>query len=115
MHGLVVQTLSGVQSACSRVESELAQAEGIGAAQQSKGQFVLFVSVNSVDLQDFRPGRLVFRDVHLVPLLRELGPVVVGVDDTDQHLRTQAESGRVCFHCFTLLVKRCKHKRNGCP
>lgn len=86
MHGLMIQTLGGVQSACSWIQSELPEAEGVGAAQQSEGQFVLFVPVNGADLQDFRPGRLVFRDIHLVHVFRELGPVVVGVNDTDKHL-----------------------------
>lgn len=92
MHCLMVQTLSGVQSPRSRVQSKLAEAEWISAAQQSKGQFVFLISVSSVDLQDFRPRRFVFRDVHLVPLLRELGSVIVGVNDTDQHLGIQTES-----------------------
>lgn len=86
MHRLMVQTLSGVQSPCSRVKSKLSEAEWISAAQQSESQFVFFVSVGSVDLQDFRPRRFVFGDVHLVPLFRELGSVIVGVNDTDQHL-----------------------------
>lgn len=86
MHGLMIQTLSGVQSACSGIQSELPKAEGIGAAQESEGQFVLFVPVNSADLQDFCPGRLVFRDIHLIHVFRELGSVVVGVNDTDKHL-----------------------------
>lgn len=87
MHSLVVQPLSGVQCACSWVESELPQAEGIGAAQECKGQFVLLVSVHSADLQDFSPSWFVFRDIHLIPLLRELWSVVVGVNDTDEHLQ----------------------------
>lgn len=86
MHSLMIQSFSGVQSACSWVESELPQAEGISATQESEGQFVLLVSVHSADLQDLGPCRFVFRDVHLIPLLRELWPVVVGVNDTNKHL-----------------------------
>jgi len=91
MHSLVVQSLSCVQSACSRVESELPQAEGISAAQERKGQFVLLVSVHSADLQDLGPCWLVFGDIHLIDLLRELRPVVVGVNDTDKHLEEKNE------------------------
>lgn len=86
MHSLMIQSLSGVQSARSRVKSELPEAEGISAAQECEGQFVLLVSVHGADLQDLGPCWFVFRDVHLVHLLRELRSVVVGVDDTDQHL-----------------------------
>ena len=87
MHSLVIQSLGGVQNARSRVESELPQTEGIGAAQEGEGQFVLLVSVHGADLQDLGPCWLVFGDVHLVHLLRKLRPVVVGVDDADQHLQ----------------------------
>lgn len=86
MHGLVVQMFSGVQNPCSRVEPELPQAEGIGAAQERVRQLVLLVSVLGNDLQDLGPCRFVFRDTYVVHLLRKLRPVVVGVDDTDKHL-----------------------------
>lgn len=86
MHSLMVQSLSGVQSACSWVQSELPQAEGISAAQERKGQFVLLISVHSADLHDLTPCWFVFRDIHDIRLLRELRPVVVGVNDADKHL-----------------------------
>lgn len=94
VHRLMVQRFSGVQNACSRVQFELPQAEGIGAAQQRKGQFVLLVSVHGADLQHLGPGRRVFGDAHFVLGLRELRPVVVGVDDTDEHLRRSQEQNR---------------------
>lgn len=87
MHGLVVQWLGGEQGPCSWVQAELPQAEGVGAAQECVGQLVLLVSVHCTDLHDFSTSWRVFRDVHLIILLRELWPVVVGVNDTDKDLR----------------------------
>lgn len=87
MHGLMVQPLCGEQDACSWVQPEFAQAEWIGAAQERVGQFVFLVSVHGTDLQDLGARWLVFRDVHNVHLLGELWPVVVGVDDPDEHLK----------------------------
>lgn len=87
MHGLVIQPLCCVQGACSRVQAELPQAEGIRAAQEGKGQLVLLVPVAGADLQDLRAWRFVLGHVHFVKLLGELRPVIVGVDDADQHLQ----------------------------
>lgn len=58
----------------------------ISAAQEGKCQFVLLVSVHGADLQDLRPHWFVFSDVHDVHLLRELWPMIVGVNDTYKHL-----------------------------
>lgn len=87
MHSLMVQSLGSVQSTSSWVESELPQAEWIGAAEERKGQLILLVSVHSADLHDLAPRRRVFGDIDNIRLLRELWPVVVGVNDTDKHLR----------------------------
>lgn len=89
MHGLVIQPLRGVQDARSRVQAELAQAEGIGAAQQRVGQLVFLVSVHGADLQDLGARWLVLGDTHNVHLLGELRPVVVGVDDPNEHLKKE--------------------------
>lgn len=85
-HSLMVESLSSVQNACSWVEAELPQAEWIGAAQEGKGQLVLLVFIYSTDLQDLSPSWCVFRDIHLIPRLRELWSMVVGVNDTNKHL-----------------------------
>lgn len=87
VHGLMVQRLCCVQGACSWVQAELPQAEGIRAAQECKGQFVLLVPVTGADLQDLRPWRCVLSHIHFIKLLGELRPVVVGVDDADEHLQ----------------------------
>lgn len=87
MHRLVVESLRGVEDARPRVQPKLPEAEGIGAAQERERQFVLLVSVGGGDLQDLGPRRLVFGHVHLVPLLGELRPVVVGIDDAYEHLK----------------------------
>lgn len=87
MHSLMVQLLSGVQNACSWVQSEFPQAERISAAKECKGQFVLLISVHSADLQDFSTRWFVFRHIYLIITLRELGPVVVSVNDTNEHLK----------------------------
>lgn len=92
MHGLVVQPLCRVQGAGSRVQAKLLQAEGIRAAQERKGQLVLLVPVAGADLQDLRPWRFVLSHVHFIKLLRELRPVVVGVDDADEHLQKTADT-----------------------
>jgi len=97
MHRLVVQSLRGEQSARSRVESKPPQAEGIGAAQEREGQLVLLVSVRGADPQDLGPRWLVFGDVHLVHRLGELRPVVVGVNDADEHLSEQNKWERICI------------------
>lgn len=98
MHRLVVQSLCGVEGPRSRVQSELPQAHWIGAAQQREGQLVLLVSVRGADLHDLAPRRFVFGDVHHVHLLGELRPVVVGVDDADEHLEEeQVQKRRGCF------------------
>lgn len=86
MHSLMVQLLSGVQSACSWVKSELSQAERISTAQKCKSQFVLIIPVLCADLHDLSPFWFVFRDIHNICLLRELWSMVVGVNDTDKHL-----------------------------
>lgn len=102
MHGLVVQALSGVQSACSRVQPELPQAEGIGAAQERVGQFVFLVFVHSTNLQDFRPCRLVFRNAYNVNLMGELRAVVVGVNDANKHLKEKIHRILFKINCFSL-------------
>ena len=85
-HGLVVQPLGRVEHARARVQTELLQAEWVGAAQEGKGQLVLLVLVGGTDPQDLGVWRRVLGHAHLVPGLGKLGPVVVGVDDPDQHL-----------------------------
>lgn len=85
-HGLVVQPLGRVEGAGARVQTELLQAEGVGAAQEGKGQLVLIVFVRGTDPEHLGLWRRVLCHNHLVARLGELGPVVVGVDDTDQHL-----------------------------
>lgn len=95
VHGLMIQPLSGVQSARSGVQSELPQAERIRAAQECVGQFVLLIFVHSTDHEDFSPFRFIFRNVYNVNLLGELWPVVVGVNDTNKHL--QEEKKNVTF------------------
>lgn len=87
MHSLMVESLGGVQSACSWVQSELPQTEWICAAQECKGQFVFLIPVYSIDLQDLSPCWLVFWDVYNIDMLGELWPVIVGVNDTDKHLK----------------------------
>ena len=85
-HGLVVQRLGRVQDARAGVQAELLEAEGVGAAQQGEGQLVLLVLVGGNDPQDLGVGRRVLGHADVVALLGELGPVVVGVDDANQHL-----------------------------
>lgn len=109
MHGLVIQPLCCVQGACSRVQAELPQAEGIRAAQECKGQFVLLVPVAGADLQDLRPWRFVLSHVHFIELLGELRPVVVGVDDADEHLQKTINTHfiqRELFHTATMEIHR---------
>ena len=85
-HGLMVQPLGRVQDARAGVQAELLEAEGVGAAQQGEGQLVLLILVGGDDPQDLGVGRRVLSHADVVALLGELGPVVVGVDDADQHL-----------------------------
>lgn len=86
MHCLMVELFGSVQDACSWVESELPQTEGIGTAQKCKSQFVFIISVHGADLHDLSPFGFVFRHIHNIHLLRELWSMVVGVNDTDKHL-----------------------------
>ena len=85
-HGLVVQCLGRVQDTRPGVQAELLEAKGVRATQQGEGQLVLLVFVGGGDPQDLGVGRRVLGHADVVALLGELGPVVVGVDDADQHL-----------------------------
>lgn len=87
VHSLMIQPLCCVQGACSWVQAELPQAEGVGAAQEREGQFVLLVPVSGADLQDLRPWRFVLSHIDFIKRLRELWPVIIGVDDADKHLQ----------------------------
>lgn len=85
-HGLVVEGLGGVERPRARVEAELSQAEGVGAAQQGEGQLVLLVLIGGVQTQNLGVGCRVLRHARLVTRLGEPRPVVVSVDHSDEHL-----------------------------
>lgn len=84
VHSFMVQWFSSVQFSSSRVQAELLETERVSAAQECVRQFVFLIFVCSTDGQDLSTSGGVFGDRHLVPWLRELRPMVVGVNDADR-------------------------------